>query len=149
MKKRDHWNLGYPTYLCQIQCIFCLFKLDLSILCAFQFDLLITTIYEESSWYKAHKDTKIVPQIVTRLPLGREKYSWPILRIRRQSRSHGWNKCYAGLKAGLLGQADPAKSVQHITELGKLSMFEMAGQSHAALWCLCSENLTLDRTILI
>lgn len=74
-----------------------------------------------------------MPQIVTRLPLGREKYSWPILRIRRQSRSHGWNKCYGGLKAGLLGQADPAKSVQLITELGKLSMFEMAGQSHAAL----------------
>lgn len=37
------------------------------------------------------------------------------------------------VKAGLLGQADPAKSVQHITELGKVSTFEMPGQSHAAL----------------
>lgn len=48
-------------------------QVRLIILCAFQFDLLITSIYEESSWYKAHKDIKILPQIVTRLLLGREK----------------------------------------------------------------------------
>ena len=56
-------------------------QVRLKILCAFQFDLLITSLYEESSWYKAHKDTKILHQIVTRLLLGREKHSLPILRI--------------------------------------------------------------------